>query len=766
MSLENQNAFLRFAALGYSRFVPIVPPDARIYERSTLNRQLGLDKDPRGKTPGLKNSAGEWYGFDFVHYESDDTDLTRWHAMGAGVGIKTGNGLVLIDADTTNPDLAKIIVDEIKQTMPMTSVRIGQYPKAGYLVRTDPDFRYAMIGFGDANERVEILAEGKQFVAHGVHPKTLKPYYWPNGIPAYADLPFLSANDLLGLLERLARKLPISTKISREGAATTISQSALKGGLETVRQAVKAMPNVDENFPRREDYRNVGYAIKAALQDYPHEAFEVFSEWCEDWTGRDGKGNNPDVVASDWRRMQPPYRRGAQWLYEEAERLSKGRFTQAHAWFEDLSEVPLNPFDEVEQKNAEPDPVQLAARAIRPTLYAFPSPIDIQPRQWIYDNHYIRKFVSTTVAPSGVGKSSLKIVEALAMASGKPLLGSQPKGQFHVWLWNGEDPRDELDRRITAAMLHYGLSKSDLEDRLFVDSGRDMEIVIATESKDGARIAVPIVDAVQRAIRDNAIDVLVLDPFVSSHRVSENDNGAIDMVTKQWGKIADLGNCAIELVHHVRKLNGAEITVEDSRGAVSLIATSRSARTLTKMTAREANIMGVEKHWRYFRFGDAKNNLAPPAAGDKVDWLELRSIGLGNGPSGGNSVTHSATGSLDAEIGGDWVGVVCRADTGLITRHDVASDTRGEALRLIGEGEGQWRLDARSPDSWVGVPIGIALGIDHTDDDEKKRLKAIVKDWIDAKILVVVSRKDAQRKTRAFVELAKIPGTLSENLFD
>ena len=40
---------------------------------------------------------------------------------------------------------------------------------------------------------------------------------------------------------------------------------------------------------------------------------------------------------------------------------------------------------------------------------------------------------------------------------------------------------------------------------------------------------------------------------------------AIDAVAKKLGSIAGVANCAIELVHPVRKTGGQEVTVEDGR---------------------------------------------------------------------------------------------------------------------------------------------------------------------------------------------------------
>ena len=50
-----------------------------------------------------------------------------------------------------------------------------------------------------------------------------------------------------------------------------------------------------------------------------------------------------------------------------------------------------------------------------------------------------------------------------------------------------------------------------------------------------------------------SIDAVIVDPFVSCHRVPENDNGGMDVVAKAWARIARDANCAVELVHHVQE---------------------------------------------------------------------------------------------------------------------------------------------------------------------------------------------------------------------
>lgn len=325
---ETVNHFMRLSQLGYTRLVPIVPPGAPLSENSTLFKRIqkaGPDADARGKVPGVKGSAG-WYGIDLT--KDMDVEISRWHDMGAGVGIKTGRGLVAIDADTLDVDRARIIKQTIERVVGhCPPIRIGQYPKALYLVRTDEDFVYTRIEFGERDEkgrlkdRVEILADNRQFVAHGTHPKTMKPYDWKFGLPPREELPFVPTATLHQILDELRPLLPAASelKIEGAGAGSDVDQETLRGDPKLIEKAVGMIVNTSDRFPTRESYLDVGYAIKAAIPDDPEHAFELFADWCARW--QDGE-NDPDVVRSDWDRMKPPFRRGAEWLYGLAEEVT------------------------------------------------------------------------------------------------------------------------------------------------------------------------------------------------------------------------------------------------------------------------------------------------------------------------------------------------------------------------------------------------------------------------------------------------------------
>lgn len=368
------------------------------------------------------------------------------------------------------------------------------------------------------------------------------------------------------------------------------------------------------------------------------------------------------------------------------------------------------------------DPVRIKA-----TPFSWRPESSIPPRKWLYGKHLLRKFLSLDVAAGGVGKSSVKIGEALSMASGKPFYGKQmPEGALTVWFYNLEDPAEETERRVHATAKWFKITVEDVGDRLYSDSGRDTPLVIATETDGGTRINVPLVDALIAEILERKIDVMIVDPFVSSHSVSENDNRAIDMIAKQWGQIADRCNCSINLVHHVRKQNGQEATADSARGASALIGAARSVMVYNRMTKDEAENAGLKSAQAnfHFRIQNDKANLAPAEA---ADWFRMNNVTLENG---------------------DDVGVACPW-TWPDTFAGIGPSHAKSVQRAVAEGS--WRKDVRSGEKWVGTIVASILAMDP--DSDRKRIQNILKQWVKNDVLREVERDDENRRSRIHVEV-------------
>jgi hypothetical protein len=403
--------------------------------------------------------------------------------------------------------------------------------------------------------------------------------------------------------------------------------------------------------------------------------------------------------------------------------------------FEEEAAKP-NPLEVAEQNRAE-ERIQEAS-GIHATPFPWTDPSTIPPRRWVYGRHYIRDFLSTTVAPGGVGKSSLEIVELMAIASGKPLLGQVPHERCAVWYWNGEDPMEELLRRVMAAAVHFGLTPDDLADKFFVNTGRTTPIIVAEKTREGIVINGPVVDQVIATIQKNRIGAMSIDPFVACHRVTENDNSEIERVAKTWAHIADITGCSIELVHHVRKTNGAEVSVEDGRGAVALLSAARAARAINRMSAEEAERAGIADPQFYFRTDNGKANLAPAAA---AEWFRLVSIDLDN--------ATEKDGSEPARPS-DKIGVVEAWSWPDYTADVTTSDMEMTRVKI---GAGDYRLDPRSPD-WAGLAIIQVLGAEDTEMSRAKA-KSLLEMWLKTGALRVSREPDSRRRMRDFVRVGQ-----------
>jgi len=418
---------------------------------------------PREKVPGYKKN-GEWFNLgNWQHLYPTEQDTEAYRDWGAGIGIRCENGLLAIDADTLLQNLSDDIKARVEEKIGLLPLRVGQAPKLLFFCKTEPGYKHPNITFQGGE--LEVRTNG-QFIASGIHPQTMAAYEWRRELPHIDDLPFVAPGVLDALWIDLRDALPggrFTSSVNESGESPT--QESLRGTLSAVKRAMQYIPN---DYASRKVYLRMGYALRAALPDHPEEAFRLFEAWCEKWDDPKREGNDPETVRRDFATFTGERKVGIGWLEAEANLRSGGRFA------------------------AERFHERIKPSGIDPTPYLFPEPSSIPVRSSLYAGHYMRKFLSATIAQSKVGKSTLVLAEALAMASGKPLLGIQPAGKFRVWWWNGEDPHEELERRVAAAMKFYGLTREDVGDRLLVNSGREMPIILATQGKGGAAMTTTV----------------------------------------------------------------------------------------------------------------------------------------------------------------------------------------------------------------------------------------------------------------------------------
>jgi len=292
------------------------------------------------------------------------------------------------------------------------------------------------------------------------------------------------------------------------------------------------------------------------------------------------------------------------------------------------------PRDEAPKEEAPKDDAPKAPFILRPVAHF--DPAQIPPREFLFGSHYQRRTVSGTVAPGGTGKSSEVMVEAVAMKTGRDLLGEGAKEPLRVWYHNGEDNMLELQRRLAGICQHYNIPLAEaLGDGFFMSSGNEVPLRVAeTWSQVRLQTDHRLVKCITEAIGDNRVDVAILDPLVTLHGVPENNPGQMDQVIRIFTRMADSQNCAIDLSHHTRKLapgSSDDVTIDDMRGAGAVKDAMRAVRMLNVMSSKDAEnagIMDIERT-NYFRIDRAKANYSGPAK--TATWRQFVNVDLPNG---------------------------------------------------------------------------------------------------------------------------------------
>lgn len=249
----------------------------------------------------------------------------------------------------------------------------------------------------------------------------------------------------------------------------------------------------------------------------------------------------------------------------------------------------------------------------------------IPPRRWLLGTTFCREFVSSVLAAGATGKTALRIVQLLALATGRSLTGEHIFVRCRVMLVGLEDGIDELRRRVRAAMMHYGIDAADVQGWFY----------IATPPSTGglfvsAKTEAPLKRWIEHQVEALSLDLVCFDPLVKLHDAEENDNGAIEQVIGALARLAIGRAIAVDVPHHVAKGAADPGNADRGRGASSFKDGGRLVYTLTVMSEEEAERFSVasDARRRYIRLDPGKVNLAPSA---QTRWFELIGVRLNNG---------------------------------------------------------------------------------------------------------------------------------------
>lgn len=577
---DARNPFRLFWGLGYRRLVPIVPPDAELSPTSSLSRRPGS----RGKAVGLRGTNG-WYGFNWHVTVTTEEDLERWHAMGAGVGIRTGEGLVALDIDSLSDVWARRVTALAHEMLGPAPRRLGRAPKAllPYRVRAEDidavGYRVVLFddgtGFDPAKRpRVELLSTGRQFVCEGIHPDTGQPYGWPEGVPAHDELTEVGAEQINAFFAALAAMLP-DANAPRAGSLVTdrrlVDQDRLRGDARAIAEAIARIPN---DVPDYDGYRNMATALRGALPDDPETGLDIFRTWSERW--EDGKPD-PDFDERTFRSVQPPFALGAPYLYAVASRCAGEVLTPPELFF-----APIEDGDEPDT-SAFGDgggPGGGSGAAAASTVFEWIDPaswvgIERPEQRWFVKGLVPHGEVTLLTGKGGIGKSLVTLQMLTAIALGIPFLGRETTQARVMGMFceDGEDVLHARQKDICLAVMH---ELSDLSPimRLASRKYEDNLLSVWDRSSSSMRLS-KVYAALERDVLAFGAKVVVLDTIADTFGGDEINRAQVrQFIQACAGRLAKAIDGAVILLGHPSR--SGEQSGEGTSGSTAWHATVRS----------------------------------------------------------------------------------------------------------------------------------------------------------------------------------------------
>lgn len=165
-----------------------------------------------------------------------------------------------------------------------------------------------------------------------------------------------------------------------------------------------------------------------------------------------------------------------------------------------------------------------------------------ESNKWLVEGLWLTEGIGILAAQPKTGKSWLGLDIALSVATGTPCLGSyEVKNAHKVLFFNAEDTEAIQRERFELIKKSRG---TDL----------DLSNLNVMTAENGIRLdTTEGVEALRAVVAEFRPALLIMDPFVRMHQVSESDSTAIAKILGELRKIKNDFNCGVLLVHHSTK---------------------------------------------------------------------------------------------------------------------------------------------------------------------------------------------------------------------
>lgn len=551
--------------------------------------------------------------------------------VGCSVGLLLGHGVIAVDVDVRDPEAVERIETLAERMLGHGLKRVGAAPKFALLYRTATElpyvatcrYRFSGDAAGAKAHRVEVLTDGKQLAAFGVHPETGKPYQW-NGSGSPLDrrvdeLPLVDGEKISeflhaaeGVLTELGQRIETRQLGPDSGEHSTSELGQRARDPAQFRDALRNLPN-DYS---RESWIKLAHSIKAGLGA---EGWPDFEAWCRkspSYTGRDTR--------RVWESLNPTAASAGTLLREARLRGWKPK--------ERIEPAAGGAAGGDDGESWVPPPVV--------TYGANFNPAQIPLRRWLLGQRRSVGELTVDVGPPGVNKSMLMLTDAVAIVTGRALLADPVHETGEVLLLAGEDARRDIEARLAGILTYYQVSAAELADRLHVVYLAEVDAnaySIAQMERDVALLNRNMCAWLRE--RPGIVAVFV-DPLMAWHALPENNNPALQLLFSSLRAVAVQGERHVGIDHHVTKIamSDPEAHVGNLaaiRGAGAIGASARWAFTMSRLNLTTAQTFGLTEveRKRYRRLDALKASYGEDDVAVRL--LRVESVPIANGESVG-----------------------------------------------------------------------------------------------------------------------------------
>lgn len=305
---------------------------------------------------------------------------------------------------------------------------------------------------------------------------------------------------------------------------------------------------------------------------------------------------------------------------------------------------------------------------------------EIPPRPWIVPRLLLRDYTTLLIAEGSAGKSTLILALAAHLALGHSFLGYTIHKPVASVIYNAEDDRDEMDRRLHAVCQWFGFDVHGVMDKIAIvqPNGGGLQLT----SGDPPTVNRGALEELIAAARAIGAGMIALDPLVELHSCREDDNVGMRYVMGTLRLLAKEAGAAVLVAHHTSKAGmGSDNRAGNmniSRGASAIVNSARIALTISPTTDSDVERYAIpeQERRRYVRLDDAKMNMA--LVSDRPTWLKREGVTLANGDDVGVLTPFDMTANAAREAS-----TLARLAVAVLTQRGCASLALGEAASAL-----------------------------------------------------------------------------------